>query len=543
MPTIQFKLQELNNLLDKKINLAQLKELLIQAKAEYDGEQEEKINIKFNDTNQPYLWGVEGLSRLLKGLQGTQKGLPVIKVKKSNAEVKVDNSVKKIRPFIVSFLAKGKKIDEDLLLQLIQLQEKLSENYGRKRAKIAIGIYPSKKISFPVTYKAANPETKFTPLDFNKELSLKQILEEHPKGKEYAHILKNFDKYPILVDSTGKVLSFPPIINSETTGKVTPGEEELFFEATGTDQKSLNLVCNIFAYALNDQGFSIEQVKTDGELTPELKTTKTKITKEQVKELLGLDLSEKEIKTLLEKMGYNYSSGIIEIPSYRTDIMNTVDIIEDIAIAYGYENIPSEPLKTQTIGKTLPITKFINNIRQLMVGLGYQETFSAVLNNKNNLYEKMNTQDFGTIEIKDYMSETYSVIRSWMLPILMEVLSKNQHNSYPQKIFEQGLTSTLKNGKASDQEKISFATAHTKSDFTEVKQAIDLIFRLLQIDYSIEETKHTSFIQGRTAKIIVHDKEIGILGEIHPQTLQNWQIEMPVVACEINLTELFELGE
>ncbi len=541
MPTIQFKLQELNNLLDKKINLTQLKELLIPAKAEFEGEKETNLNVKFNDTNLPYLWSVEGLARLFNGIQGTQKGIPRIKTKKSSAEVKADDSVKKIRPYIVSFLAKGKKVNEELLLQLIQLQEKLSENYGRKRAKIAIGIYPSKKINFPITYKATNPETKFTPLDSEKEMTLKEILEKHPKGKEYSTILKNYDKYPILIDSTGKILSFPPIINSETTGRVSPGDEELFFEATGTDEKSLNLVCNIFAYALHDQGFSIEQVKTDGKLTPELKTTKTKLTKEQVKDLLGLELSEKEIKTLLEKTGYNYSNNSVEIPSYRSDIMNTVDIIEDIAIAYGYENIPSESLKTQTIGKLFPITKFINNVRQLLVGLGYQETFSAVLNNKNNLYNKMNAQDFGTIEIKDYMSETYSVIRTWMLPILMEVLSKNQHNVFPQKIFEQGLTAALKGGKSLEQEKISFVSTHTKADYTEMKQVIDFIFRMLQIDYSIEETKHESFIPGRTAKIIVHNKEIGILGELHPQVLNNWNLETPAAACELNLTLLFEL--
>lgn len=537
MPTIQFELREINELLPKSITLQKLKELLPYAKAEIEKEENGVLSIKLNDTNLPYLWSVEGLARYFKGLLNYQKGIPPIKVKKSNYEVKTANSVKKIRPFIVSFLAKGKKISEEFLKQLIQLQEKLSENYGRKRSKIAIGIYPSKKIKFPVIYKAVDEEQKFTPLDFNEELSLKQILEKHPKGREYSWILKNTKNYPLLVDSAGQVLSFPPIINSETTGRIMPGDDELFFEATGTDEKALNLVCNIFAHALYDRGFIIEQVRTNKKLTPSLKTTKIKITKEQVKELLGLELNDKKIKNLLERAGYNYNKGIVEIPSYRNDIMNVVDVIEDVAIVYGYQNIKPESLKTQTIGKTFPINNFINNLRELLVGLGYQELFSPILNNKKNLYEKMNIKDFGTIEIKEYMSENYSVLRTWITPLLMELFSKNQHVSYPQKVFEQGLVATKKG----EFERIAFAIAHQKTDFTEIKQTLDYLFRILQIDYTIEETSHDSFIPGRVGRVKVHDKKIGYIGEIHPQVLKNFELEIPVTACEINLTELFKL--
>lgn len=216
------------------------------------------------------------------------------------------------------------------------------------------------------------------------------------------------------------------------------------------------------------------------------------------------------------------------------------DVIEDIAISYGYDNIKSEPLKTFTPGKTFEINKFINKAREILIGLEYQEVMSAILSNKKILYENMNIKDFGTVEIKEYMSETYSVVRTWLLPILMDVLSKNKHVDYPQKIFEEGIVTVKKGNEAIDYHRVALLSAHKDADFTESKQALDLLMRLLDAKYKIIEAEHNSFIPGRVGRVIVNDKKVGYIGEFSPEVLKNLDLNIPVVGFEVNLTELFE---
>lgn len=556
MPTINFSLKDLQKLIGKKIDLKELEELIRFCKGEisrYDKTSDE-ITAEFADTNLPYLWSVEGIARFLKGVVGKEKGIAKINIKKSNYEIIVDGSVSDIRPYIVSFAASGKKVDDYLIKQIIQLQEKLCENFGRRRQKVAIGIYRLNKIKFPVYYKATDPESiQFIPLDFKRPLTQQEILEEHPKGKEYAWILKGVKKYPILVDSENNVLSFPPIINSIETGKIEEGDSELFFEATGTDLKALNLAANIFAYALYERGFDVYSVnikyvkckekliKTKSIKTPQIINEKIKIKKEDVEKLIGLSLNDAQIKNLLEKARYGFNAGVVEIPSYRGDILHAVDVIEDISIMYGYDKLKGIPLTEYTTGRTFEIVKFINNIRELMVGNGYQEIMSPILCNKKILYDAMNIKDFGTVEIANPMSETFSCVRTWLIPILMEVLSKNKHADYPQKIFEEGIVTLKKDGKIIDYERLAVVSAHNNANFTEIKQILDYIMNLIGVKYEIEEIKHDSFIEGRVGRVSVNGKNIAFIGEINPIVLKNFNLAVPVSAFEINLTELFEI--
>src|SRR3989338_7655583 len=232
MPTIECSFQDLKTLFGKKCSIDELKELMRAAKGEvekYD-EKTDMITLGLGDTNQPYLWSVEGVARFLRHYVGAEKGFEELKTTKNTNQINVDSKLEEIRPYIAAFTAKGKPIDEYMLKQLIQLQEKIADGFGRKRQKIAIGIYPLKKITFPILYKAADPEkTSFRPLDGNPD-NLRRILEYNPKGKEYAWILKDAKLYPILEDAKGNVLSFPPIINSYDTGRIEAGDSEFFFE-------------------------------------------------------------------------------------------------------------------------------------------------------------------------------------------------------------------------------------------------------------------------------------------------------------------------
>ncbi len=546
MPTINFSFKDLQNLVGKKLTIEEVSNLVEYGKGSFEGyaKEEDEVSIEFGDTNLPYLWSVEGVARLFKGILGLQKGIPKIEIKKGNYKVIVDESVTPIRPHIAAFVAKGHKIDDYLIKQMVQLQEKLCENYGRKRLKIAIGVYSYDKIKFPVHYKATDPESiKFIPLDFKKEMTQQEILEEHPKGKEYAWILKNCKKYPILIDSANEVLSFPPIINSNFTGKVAEGEEHLFIEATGIELEPLFLAMNIMAYAFYERGFEIYSVDINYEnksiTSPLLFNDKIKITSEQIKSLLGLDLKNAEIKKLLEKAQYNVTANI-QIPPYRKDILHPYDVIEDIAIMYGYDKIKGQPLTSYTIGETSPMINFRNKIRELLIGLGFQEVLSPILTNKKILYDKMNIKDFGTIELTNFMSETYSCLRTWILPILVDFLSKNKHVEYPQKAFEQGLVTVKKGNEVIDYERIAVISANEKADYTEIRQVLDYMLRSLNMEYAIEEVDHDSFIPGRVGRVIVNGKKVAYLGEISPHVLSNNGLEVPVVGLELNLTDLFE---
>src|SRR5574341_1130856 len=372
MPTITFSADDLQKLTGQKLDEKKLTQLLDCAKAELDSKLGHEMTVKYNDTNLPYLWSVEGLARLFRGLLGKQKGIPVLKLEKAKDKVVYDKRLSKIRPNIACFKAYGKKIDDYLLKQLIQLQEKLAENFGRKRQKISIGVYPLKTITFPVSCKAASPTELFTPLDFHQSMSLRQALEKHPKGKEYGHLIRHESIYPVFVDAKREIMSLIPIINSEQTGRLKVGDDALFFDTTGTDEESVNLVANIFAYALFERGFKIEPCMIEygsrRVVTPALHTKTIKIREENVDKMLGLQLKNNEIKTALMRTGYNYSGNTVEIPSYRNDIMHEVDIIEDIGIAYGYENITPLPLTSYTRGGTNPMQQSINTQRTLWIG-------------------------------------------------------------------------------------------------------------------------------------------------------------------------------
>ena len=546
MPTITFSLTDFQELLGKKITPEQLPDLLAYAKGDledYDKSTDE-VKVDFGDTNLPYLWSVEGVARLLRGINGKQTGIPKLSVQKSQYKVVVDKSVTGVRPYISAFVAKNCVVSDYFLKQLIQLQEKLCETFGVRRKKVAIGVYRNAAITYPVHYKAVLPnKASFVPLEFKKAMNLQEILEEHPKGLQYAWVLQGQARYPLLTDAKNAVLSFPPIINSSETGKVTERDTELFFECTGEDERAVHLACTIFAYALAERGCTISSVEikypSRKVVTPLLAQDTIKLNRQHVADILGVAISETELKTLLKKMRYDYSAGKVTIPAYRKDIMHEVDVIEDIAIAYGYDKIPDAPLTSFTKGGMRPLISFVDILRELMVGLGYQEVARSILSNKSLLYTSMNVKDMGTIELQAPTSEQFSAVRSWLLPIVLDVLAKNKHVDYPQYIFEQGIVTTSHDGKIADYEKLAAASIHDKADYTQVRQVVDCLLRSLGVEYTVHEMDHKSFIEGRVGKIIVKDVDVGFLGEINPTVIANFGLEKPIVAFELNVSELF----
>ncbi|MBI5390782.1 phenylalanine--tRNA ligase subunit beta [Candidatus Woesearchaeota archaeon] len=541
MPTITFSLKDCQQLIGKKITFEHVESMLRNAKAELTINGDE-IKAELGDTNLPYLWSVEGIARYCKN--NLQLPNNVLHLEPSSQNIIVEKSVKTIRPWIAGFSAEGPALSDAFLKQMIQFQEKFCESYGRRRQKIAIGLYPSEHIAFPITYTAVAPESiTFIPLGMQRQLSLKQILEQHSKGKEYAWILEGMKTYPLLKDAKQQVLSFPPIINAEKIGKLEIGMKHIFFEATGTDEEAVNLAAVIFAYAFAERGYKVMALQLIQEKeklkTPRIEWEKKKISPAEIEKLLGVKLKEQEIASLLIRSGYQYAKGVVSIPPYRTDVLHAVDIIEDIAIVYDFNKIPEQQLATATIGSAQHIVSTIDTARDLMVGLGFQEILSPFLSNKGILTNNMQSTE-EVVEIDNVMSETYSAVRNSLLPILLELLSKNKHVSYPQKVFEQGIATKRDRKVIADHELLTGLTTHEKANYTEIRQVLDFVLNMMGVAYQIKEATHPSFLQGRAGKILVQGKEIGFLGEIHPQVLENFNIEMPVAGFEIDIQGLEE---
>ncbi len=499
--------------------------------------------------NRPDLLSYQGFKRGFLGFLGKRTGLIQYKLSKpeENYKVIIDSSVRDIRPYTACAVIKGLQLDDEKIKEIIQVQEMLHLTLGRRRKKAAIGIYPLEKIQLPITFRAVEPDKiKFTPLEMDKELSGLEILQKHSAGKEYAHLLAGKVKFPIFVDAKDQVLSMPPIINSQLTGRITSETKDVFVECSGSDMNILKICLNIIATCFADMGGKIYQMELSRgqlrgkETTPDFTPRVMKISLENTNKLLGTSITEKELKECLEKMGYNYKSKLVEIPAWRTDILHEVDLIEDVAIAYGYENLVPEIPEISTTGKESGKEKIKRSIALILAGLGFLEASSYHLTNKKAQIENMNLPEKErVIEVEQSKTE-YNALRKNLTHSLLKILSENVDSEYPQKIFEVGKIFNLVSEKITEKESLSLAIA--PGNFTETRQAIEYLFRMLEINAVFSEPKNMPswFIDGRTAEISINGKSIGFIGEIHPKILKNWKIKMPVALFEIDLEEIFK---
>ena len=546
MPTVNLQTNEIKKLLSKKISLEELKEKITMLGTSLDKLDENEIIVEV-PANRPDLLDESGLSRALNSFIGAKPGLKQYKINKSNYKVIIEESVKNVRPYTACAVIKNLKLNNERIKQIIQLQEKLHITFGRNRKKIAIGIYPLENIKFPIRFLALQPEKiKFQPLDESKEMNGNEIIEKHPAGKEYGHLLKNKKFYPVFIDANNNILSMPPIINSELTGRVTEKTKDVFIECSGFDFNILKKCLNIIVTSLSDIGGEIYEnelvYKNKKELTPNLEPEEMKININYTNKILGLNLNEDNIKELLEKMGYSYNNKKVLIPAYRTDILHEIDLVEDIGIAYGYNNFEEQIPNIATVGEEDKFYAFKEKIINLLTGLNLIEVKNYNLTSRENLHKKMSLEEQNIILLANSLSQDYDILRSWIIPSLLETLSKNKHNEYPQNIFEIG--NIFKKGESEtnviEQERLAVALCHNKADFTQIKQIFESLLLSLNLKYEIKEVEHNSFISGRVGRISVNDKKIAYIGEIHPSVLENWNLEIPISVLELNLTELFK---
>ena len=501
---------------------------------------EEFLNIEVL-VSRPDLISMQGFLRAYKAYYGKEPGLKKYKVQPSGYKLIVEKSLPKEWPYATACIVKGLEFNDAKIKEIIDIQEKLGITVCRKRKKGGIGLYPLNNINFPVRLKGLEAnKIKFRPLEMPEEMTGLQILQRHPTGREYAHLVEGWDKFPVFIDAKDKIMSMPPIINSHDLGKIDENTKDIFIESTGPDLKTSKKIMNIIVSALADMGgkiYSIECIQQDGkkENIPDFTPESMKISLNNVNKLIGLDLKEKDLEKLLPKMGYDYKSGKVFIPAYRTDILHEVDIIEDIAIAYGYDNLTPEIPTVSTIGEESHESKMQTKIGNILSGLNILEISSYHLI-KNEEADLFSLQD--RIETENAKTD-YKLLRLNLLIPALRILAENKDNEYPQKIFELGVVfkkSAKSESGIAEQSRLLIAS--TPGKFTELKQILDYLFKMLNLQYDIKESYNSHLIDGRTGEILLDGKSIGFIGEVHPQTLRNFNIKLPVSIIEISIDEI-----
>jgi len=532
MAMIEIDYNDVCKLIGKKIEKEKLVDRLAMMGAGVEEVDGDKIFIEILP-NRPDWLSVEGLARSLKGFLGVEPGLLDYKTVDGKIEVRVEKSVEKIRPYIVCAAIRGVKIDDALIKSMMQIQEKLHETFGRKRKKLAIGIHDLSKVVPPFTYKAVKSnEISFVPLGMSKKMDLREILEQHPKGIDYAWILEGADAYPIIVDKNGDVLSFPPIINGELT-KVREETTDLFIDMTGSSEKTLEEALNILVCMFADRGAKIERVKVSGKVLPDLSIREKEVDFENVEKLVGISVDATEGKKLLEKMGYGVAGKKVRIPCYRTDILHEDDIIEDIAIAYGYENLKPKKTMFPTIGSKHPEEVKADKMRDALIGFGLQETMNLMLTNEERHYAKLSLKDGRRVQIANPKTKETTMLRTSLLPSLLEVLSGNKHEKYPQNLFEVGdvvIIDEKEETKARTAKLVCIVFADADSNYTAAKSVLEAIFREYNRKLEVKPKDQAFMIKGRAGEF-----SHGYIGEINPSVLARFEIEVPVTCLEFEL--------
>jgi len=533
MTVISVEYQDVIDLLGRRYSIDEIRAKTSMIGGADEGLEGETLSFDVSP-NRPDIYSVEGLVRALRGVLGLETGLPRFDVNESSVRFTVDKSVEAVRPFAVGGLVRGIDMTDELVRSLMDLQEKLHTTIGRRRKKVAVGIHDFDKVTPPFTYRAADPDSvSFTPLGMAGKLSLREILEKHEKGREFAHILQGKSVYPIIEDAGGTVLSFPPIINGIATA-LTEDTRNLFIDVTGMDFNAVNSTLNILSTSLHERGGKIESVILElpdrKTRTPDLSVRAKAVSCSNANKLLGVSISPQEAASCLEKMrfGAEVAGDAIkaQIPAYRVDILHEVDLIEDIAIGYGYERVPPDLPHVSTVGAPARITLFSQTLKEMMTGYGYQEIMSLSMIDPETPYKGGASGP----RILNPVSMELSKLRSSLLPSLLKILALNTHRDLPQRVFE--VEDVLVGG--SNERHLAGVSIHAKASFTEVKSLVQSIFRDVGLDFDLAVAGDENFISGRCARPLLGGKDVGIFGEISPAVLEAFGLACPVVAFELN---------
>ena len=558
MPVINFTYEELFKQLGEELPKDELINILPMISSDVESYDDVEVKAEFFP-NRPDYYSVEGIVRSLKGYLELEKGIPEYDVKKTDTTITVDSELENIRPYVACCMIKNVKIDDNQLRNIMEFQEHLHWVIGRDRKKVAIGIHDLDKVEGPFYYKAGNPnETSFIPLESRENLTLNEILENHEKGEKYAKLLKEFDKYPLIVDGNGNIMSMPPIINSELT-KLTTKTTNLFIDVTGTDINAVTNALNIIAANLSENGATIETIEVnypyhDNKTYPDFEPKIIDVHTKTAQEYIGIDLTADKIVETLEKTRFNATkineeTVRVTVPRYRIDILHEVDIIENIALGYGFNELPAQLPDFATVANPDSKRQFDQILEQVMIGLSFTEIKSLMLTSETQHYTKLRKEvEEDRVTVAQPITQDRTMIRKSLINSLLEFLEDNKHEELPQKIFEIGDVAYINENaetKMVTVKKLAAAQISSVANFTTIKSIVESFVANMGFEMELEDHDDSAFIKGRCAKFTTKpfNKNTpftfkGYFGEIHPEVLTNFELEYPVIAFEVEFSEV-----
>ena len=544
MPVVELSLSRLEKLIGKNTNKKQILDSLPFLGLDIESLGRNVVRVEYSPNRPDYSTDF-GIALGLQGILGISKGMPRLNIrKKGNYEIKVDNSTSRIRPFVTGIIARNGSLDDKAVKQIINMQEDLHFGLGRKRKKSSIGVHDLDRISFPLKYTTTSRDHRLVPLNSTKESSISEILRDSEVGRDYGSILGQSAKVPIITDAKGQTISFPPIINAALT-TVTTKTKNILVEVTGIDKQSAEDMLSVVVAILQGAGFQFSQLKVSGSKnsTPNFAPRSIVFDADPVNKILGLNISGSMLVSCLKKCRLDAvrkgKKIQCTIPRYRFDIFGGMDIVEEVALGYGIDNLkPAWPASVH-IGEKNTTSEKLDSISRLMTGFGFMETLNSTLTSEQILYEMTNRDSSQIISVASSKSQEHTILRDLILPGLLENLSKNIHETYPQKFFESGIVFS-KGSPIKEITNLACVSASEETNFSEMKSVLQSLFR---IGFNIKcETKtlseHALFTQGRVAEIIVGKNTVGYIGELDSKVLENFRIRTKAVAFEIKLNGL-----
>ncbi len=490
-------------------------------------EETKKILVELTP-NRPDWYSMEGLARSL--ISYFRKGVKDYEVNEGGCRVVVDDSVKNVRPHSLCAVVKGLELSDEKITDMVLLQEKLLATLGRRVKKFGIGFYPLDAIEFPVRYTMMDPgRIKYHPLNYPHEAYAGEILEKHPKGQEHGHVLEGLEKYPVFLDAKDNIMALIPIVNSKETGKVEVDTKDVFIEVTGIDINAVKSALNIIVCSLADMGgriYSVDMRYPDKEFkSPDLSPRKVRVEERKISKILGLELDQVKIEESLLMMGYRIDGDDVLVPPYRADILKDIDIIEDIAIAYGYNNF--EPTIPDFFSPGEAVRRN-DHTDQIMRGMGFSQIDTFILTNEQKIKEA--GYDGKVRTILNPSGEEFTAIRPILLPDMIDTFYLNKTRGIPQKYYEIGM---IYDG--SSRKKLIWGIMDKKLEFSEMRGYLQTLMREKGVNFILRPNTDGVFEPERGSDVIVDGKIKGIFGKISQKFLEKKGIEFEIYVCELEI--------
>lgn len=548
MPVVPVDYEDLVGLLGKRIPKDELVDRVPMMGGAYDGEKDGRLLFEFFP-NRPDLLSVEGLARATRAFLDLEPGLKAYEIESGDEVVHVDASVRRLRPHIGFARVDGLSINEALLEGLIDLQERLTAGPGRKRRKVAIGIHDADPVKGPYKYIGARlDEHAFVPLQMTQELTPKEVLERHEKGQRYRHLVEGHKRVPLILDRDDQVLSMPPVINGQLTALST-NTRNVLVDVTGMEERATMGVLGIVVAALAERGGRLRSVqihhvvggKTRSIETPRFAPQRRNLSTRRVQTLLGIRPTLEETQTYLARMGHRAtrataSSLIVESPAWRLDLLHEDDLVEDVAIGYGFERFTPRLSNQAHFGGLHERTKRARRARTALLGLGFTEAVTLTITSRADVEDRIGAPRAALVEVENPVTSEHAVLRPNLYTGLLALLRANKHRELPQALFEVGLVVAPQQGTAwANELRLAGVRAAPRATFADCKGLVEALTRDLAMDGRLVAANVPGFIDGRCAALERGGTRVGFFGEFHPKALHAFDLRTPAFGFEFAL--------